>query len=68
MNPDLEIAHQGQLGTDAALDRKSGQKSGDGYGAAERAFVMEAVSAPSPANYLYPFRCVAVSGCNGEIR
>jgi hypothetical protein len=27
MNADLEIEHQGQLGTDSALNRKSGQRS-----------------------------------------
>ena len=49
MNADLEIEHQGQLGTDSALNRKSGQRSGDGNGAATRAFVLATVSAKSAA-------------------
>jgi hypothetical protein len=65
MTANPEIERRAQLGTDFELDRKSGQKSGDGYGASARAFVMDAVSAASAANHLYLFRCAAVSapGC-----
>jgi hypothetical protein len=68
MTANPEIERRAQLGTDFELDRKSGQRSGDGNGTAARAFVVEAVSAKSAANHLYPLWCAAVSGCKGEIR
>jgi hypothetical protein len=70
MNADREIEHEGQLGTDYELVRESRRQFGDGYGAAARAAVMEAVSAKSAANHLYPLWCAAVSapGCEGDSR
>ncbi|MFZ1096651.1 MAG: hypothetical protein WAN75_46755 [Xanthobacteraceae bacterium] len=70
MNADLEIEHQGQLGTDSALNRKSGQRSGDGNGAATRAFVLATVSAKSAPKCLIFLGCAAVSapGYEGDSR
>jgi hypothetical protein len=69
MNADREIEHQGQ-GTDYELVRESGRQFGDGYGAAARAAVMEAVPAKSAPTHLNLFGCVAVSapGCEGDSR